>query len=231
MVAEHRPPTVDTHTRLLILATATWGLHVASETLFRAGLATVQARLEPMAVVLVLTAVALVAFTRSGLLAQASIASLIGVLAAANGAVHVYDLTHRRGTPGPLDRGPSLADVLRDVGGVATSIAGIGLLGLGSSWCGEGGSSDGRDPHRCGVGVLVPSRPSRSSSSAWCWSCFPWCSGLSRPIGSSTPRQARSRRVRLRGFRRHGRGGAVRLVPPLAERRRRPPRARREWHP
>ena len=131
MVAEHRPPTVDTHTRLLILATATWGLHVASETLFRAGLATVQARLEPMAVVLVLTAVALVAFTRSGLLAQASIASLIGVLAAANGAVHVYDLTHRRGTPGPLDRGPSLADVLRDVGGVATSIAGIGLLGLG----------------------------------------------------------------------------------------------------
>src|SRR6185436_9708435 len=52
-------------------------------------------------------------------------------LAAANGAVHVYDLTHRSGTPGPLDRGPSLADVLRDVGGVATSIAGIGLLGLG----------------------------------------------------------------------------------------------------
>jgi len=130
MVAEHHPPKLDTPTRLLILATATWALHVASETLFMAGPATARQRLEPIAVVVVLAALALVALTRWGLLAQAATASLIGVFAAANGSVHVYDLINRRGTAGPLDRGPSLADVLRDVGGVATLIAGFGLLGL-----------------------------------------------------------------------------------------------------
>ena len=78
-----RWPTLGTQMRLLILGTATWGLHVATETLFRAGHATVQERLEPMIVVSVLTAAAVMVFTRANVLAQASIAFLIAVLALA----------------------------------------------------------------------------------------------------------------------------------------------------
>lgn len=125
-----RWPTLGTQMRLLILATATWGLHVATETLFRAGHASVQERLEPMVVVSVLTAAAFMAFTRANILAQASIAFLIAVLALANGAVHLYGLTiHRRAAHAPYpDVG--VADALRDAGGVATLIAGTWFLGL-----------------------------------------------------------------------------------------------------
>ena len=125
-----RWPTLGTQSRLLILATATWGLHVATETLFRAGHATVQERLEPMVVVSVLTAAAFIAFTRADVLAQASIAFLIAVLALANGSMHVYDLmAHREAADVPY-AGASVADAARDAGGVATLIAGTWLLGL-----------------------------------------------------------------------------------------------------
>ena len=116
--------------RLLILGTATWGLHVATETLFRAGHATVQERLEPMIVVSVLTAAAVMVFTRANVLAQASIAFLIAVLALANGAMHLYGLTiHRQAAHAPSP-GANVAAALRDAGGVATLIAGTWLLGL-----------------------------------------------------------------------------------------------------
>ena len=125
-----RWPTLGTQMRLLILGTATWGLHVATETLFRAGHATVQERLEPMIVVSVLTAAAVMAFTRANVLAQASIAFLIAVLALANGAMHLYGLTiHRQAAHAPSP-GANVAAALRDAGGVATLIAGTWLLGL-----------------------------------------------------------------------------------------------------
>jgi fermentation-respiration switch protein FrsA (DUF1100 family) len=125
-----RWPTLGTQTLLLILATATWGLHVATETLFRAGHATFQERLEPMIVVSVLTAAAFMAFTRANVLAQASIAFLIAVLALANGAMHLYGLTiHRQAAHAPSP-GANVAAALRDAGGVATLIAGTWLLGL-----------------------------------------------------------------------------------------------------
>ena len=125
-----RLPRLGTESRLVALAVGTWAVHVATETVLRAGHATVQERLEPIGVASVLAVLALIAFGRPGLVLRAAIAVLIGVAAAANGAVHVYDLTvHRHGT-GLAGRGSTFAEVVRDVGGVATLVAGIWLLGL-----------------------------------------------------------------------------------------------------
>ena len=125
-----RLPRMGTQPRLLALAIGTWAFHVATETVLWAGHATVQERLEPIGVASVLAVLALIAFGRPGLVLRAAFTVLIGVAAAANGAVHVYDLTvHRHGT-GLAGRGSTFAEVVRDVGGVATLVAGIGLLGL-----------------------------------------------------------------------------------------------------
>ena len=125
-----RLPRMGTQPRLLALAIGTWAFHVATETVLLGGHATVQERLVPIGVVSVLAVLALIAFGRPGLVLRSAIAVLIGVAAAANGAVHVYDLmVHRAGT-GLAGRGPTFAEVVRDVGGVATLVAGIGLLGL-----------------------------------------------------------------------------------------------------
>lgn len=125
-----RLPRLDTQTALLLVATATWGMHVATETSFVAGHATARERLGPLVVVLVLSAVALVAGARPGWLGKASIASLIGVLAATNGGIHVYDLTVRREGAAPATSGSSAATLIQDVGGLATLLAGLWLLGL-----------------------------------------------------------------------------------------------------
>lgn len=123
-------PRLDTQATLLLVATATWGIHVATETSFRTGHATTRERLEPLVVVLVLSAAALVACARPGWLGKASIASLIGVLAATNGGIHVYDLTVGREGTAPAMSGPSAATVVQDVGGLASLLAGLWLLGL-----------------------------------------------------------------------------------------------------
>ena len=127
---ERRLPRLGTESRLLALAIGTWVVHVATETALRAGHATVRERLEPIGVVCVLAVLALIAFSRPGLVARAAIAVLIGVAAAANGAVHVYDLTAHHGGTGLAAGGSTIAEVVRDVSGVATLVAGIWLLGL-----------------------------------------------------------------------------------------------------
>ena len=126
MNPEHRLPKLGTESRLLALALGTWVLHVATETSLRAGQATVQERLVPVGVVAVLAVLALIAFRRPGWVLRSAIAALIGVAAAANGAVHVYDVTVNHDAA----RGSTLAEVVRDVSGVATLVAGIWLLGL-----------------------------------------------------------------------------------------------------
>ncbi len=121
---------LGTQPRLFALAIGTWAFHVATETVLLAGHATVAERLVTIGVVSVLAVLALIAFRRLGWVLQAAIAVLIGVAAAANGDVHVYDLTvHPEGT-GLAGRGRSFAEVVRDVGGVATLVAGIWLPGL-----------------------------------------------------------------------------------------------------
>ncbi len=125
-----RLPRMGTQPRLLALAIGTWAFHVATETVLLGGHATAQERLVPIGVVSVLAVLALIAFGRPGLVLRVAITVVIGVAAAANGAVHVYDLmVHRAGT-GLAGRGPTFAAVVRDVGGVATLVAGICLLGL-----------------------------------------------------------------------------------------------------
>lgn len=131
---EPRLRRLSTQPRLLALAIGTWALHVATGTVFRAGHVTVQERLEPIGVVAVLAVLALVACRRPRLLLRTAIVVLIGAAAAANGAVHVYDLTvHRDGT-GLTPGGPTFAEVVQDVGGLATLVAGIWLLGLAIVW-------------------------------------------------------------------------------------------------
>ena len=125
-----RLPRLGTQPRLLAVATGTWAFHVATETVLLGGHTTVAERLVPVGVVSVLAVLALIAFRRPGWALQAAIAVLIGVAAAANGAVHVYDLTVHREGPGLAGGGPSFAEVVRDVGGVATLVAGTWLLGL-----------------------------------------------------------------------------------------------------
>ncbi len=126
MPLEPRSPQLGTESRLLALALGTWVLHVATETSLRAGQATVQERLVPVGVVAVLAVLALIAFRRPGWVLRSAIAVLIGVAAAANGAVHVYDLA----VDHDAARGSTLAEVVRDVSGVATLVVGIWLLGL-----------------------------------------------------------------------------------------------------
>ena len=148
--------------------------------------------------------------------------SLIGVLARRERcSARVRPHTPSRGPPGPSGPWPEPRGRTSATWAASPPPSpASGLLGLGIVLVRKkvGRVELVATPHRCGVGgARAVAALAIVLASAWCWLCFPWCSGLSRPIGSSTPRRGPFPPGTTPWISPpDGRGGAVRLVPPLA---------------